>query len=602
MRASFNFKLFLFSLLTLCICLFGLQSFAATEDKALLVTVDQRVELMSVVFRLAGNPEYSQGRVKSYVEDVESHFGKWREHEVVEMARNLRKTRGVSYDAVMHYAIHLNNDLEPVIPFSPKTLDSRWSLKDACAFHEKLISFAKDTEFKKFFKSHRPLYAKAVSRMEDVAWKNGHFDWFDQFFGARPGAHFSVVLAMLNGGCCYGPRILSDKNREDLYCILGVWSTDSKGDPQFDKSMLPTVVHEFCHSYVNPIVNKNESHLRKSGEQIYPCVASKMARQAYGNWVTMMYESLVRASVVRYLLAHEGEQAAKQETIHQEDKHFLWTSELVDLLGEYEADREKYPDFESFFPRVVHFFNDYAPQFVQKMKEQLENTPKVISMTPKNGDKNVDPGLEAIIVTFDRPMGGKYSFVGGGPHFPEGIAKPKYDSDQKTITLKVKLKPNWKYDFWLNRGKYNSFKSKDGVPLEPVHVKFSTNGPDPEMDEQRIKDAPKIISMTPKNGDKNVDPGLEAIIVTFDRPMGGDYSFVRGVGGRPHFPEVIAKSKFDSDHKTFTLKVKLKPNWKYDFWLNGEWKGEMYDSFKSKDGVPLEPVHVKFSTGSYSVE
>jgi hypothetical protein len=58
------------------------------------VRVDPRVELMSIIFRLAGNPEYNRGEVKSYVDDVEDRFGSFREHAVVEMARELRKTRG----------------------------------------------------------------------------------------------------------------------------------------------------------------------------------------------------------------------------------------------------------------------------------------------------------------------------------------------------------------------------------------------------------------------------------------------------------------------------------------------------------------------------
>ena len=34
--------------------------------------------------------------------------------------------------------------------------------------------------------------------------------------------------------------------------------------------------------------------------------------------------------------------------------------------------------------------------------------------------------------------------------------------------------PNWEYEFWLNRGKFNSFMSTDRVRLESVHVRFKT--------------------------------------------------------------------------------------------------------------------------------
>jgi hypothetical protein len=39
------------------------------------VKTDPRVELMSIIFRMAGNPEYSMGRIVSYVQDVDRYLG-----------------------------------------------------------------------------------------------------------------------------------------------------------------------------------------------------------------------------------------------------------------------------------------------------------------------------------------------------------------------------------------------------------------------------------------------------------------------------------------------------------------------------------------------
>ena len=84
------------------------------------VRVDPRVELFSIIFRLAGNKEYSQGRVESYVKDVEKHFGPFRNHPAVGMARKLRTTRGVGYDAPMSLAVHLDaENLETKLPLRP---------------------------------------------------------------------------------------------------------------------------------------------------------------------------------------------------------------------------------------------------------------------------------------------------------------------------------------------------------------------------------------------------------------------------------------------------------------------------------------------------
>jgi hypothetical protein len=165
---------------------------------------------------------------------------------------------------------------------------------------------------------------------------------------------------MMNGGACYGPRVVFPDGREELYCVLGVWLKDGRGLPRFDKSVLPTVVHEFCHSYVNPLVNSHARELEKAGERIFPTVAEAMKRQAYPGWQTMMYESLVRACVVRYRLATEGETAAERQIVYENTNMFLWIRGLSSLLGEYETQRNTYPNLNSFFPKIVEFFNTYV--------------------------------------------------------------------------------------------------------------------------------------------------------------------------------------------------------------------------------------------------
>jgi hypothetical protein len=69
-----------FLVLASAVFLAASQTLAAATVRVL---VDPRVELMSVVFRLAGNPEYNQGRIASYVADVDKYFGRFKGHAAV---------------------------------------------------------------------------------------------------------------------------------------------------------------------------------------------------------------------------------------------------------------------------------------------------------------------------------------------------------------------------------------------------------------------------------------------------------------------------------------------------------------------------------------
>jgi hypothetical protein len=342
----------------------------APRPPAVDVVVDPRVELMSIIFRLAGNPEYNQGRVPSYIKDVDEHFGKFRQHPAVEMAGNLRRTRGVGFDACMSLAIHLGDayTVSEKLPLDPRpaSLDGRWKPDEAREFLAALKQFVEEAALREFIENHRPLYAEAESRMKALLAKESHLEWFEAFFGARPQARFTIALGMVNGPCNYGVLVRLPDGKEELYCVLGVWQTDKQGQPQFTREVLPTVIHEFCHSHTNAVVDRHAEKLQAAGEKIFPRVAAALQRQAYGNWRTMMYESMVRACVIRYTRQYDGRIAAWLAVLAEKSRGFPWMGDLVDLLGQYEEDRQRYPTLDAFFPRVVEFFNHYADDSAAK--------------------------------------------------------------------------------------------------------------------------------------------------------------------------------------------------------------------------------------------
>jgi hypothetical protein len=131
---------------------------AGPEKRPIAVRVDRRVELVSLVFRLAGNPEYGKGQVRSYVKDVEKHFTSVESHTLIEYASSLRAKYGVSFDACMSMAVHLKAEDEWAFRFPleprPDGLDGRWKGRSAEMFASRLNRFVKDGKFDEFFEAH----------------------------------------------------------------------------------------------------------------------------------------------------------------------------------------------------------------------------------------------------------------------------------------------------------------------------------------------------------------------------------------------------------------------------------------------------------------
>lgn len=439
------------------------------------VTIDPRVELMSILFFLAGNPEYNQARVPGYLAAVEQHFRPYAGHPAVAYAKRLRTTRGVSYDAVMALALHLTDveSMQTVVALDPRPagLDARWHPAEARTFLGLVRDFVRETGFLAWFAGHKANHEEVTARMRVVLQAHARLSWVDAFFGVPPKSSFTLTLGLLNGGRCYGPRVVQRDGREDIHCVLGVWLVDEQGEPRFDKTVLPVVVHEFCHSYCNPLVDAHATDLAPVGLRLWPRVADRMKRQAYADWKTMLYESLVRASVVRYLVSVEGERAGQVQAQADKDLGFLWIDELAASLATYEQRRAEYPSLGDYLATLRQVLETFA----DKLEQVEASRPKVLSMSPANGAAHVDPALTSLRVTFDRPMrAGGWSFVGGGPGFPKVTGEPVFNEARTILTLPIQLRPAWDYAFRLNGGRFQAFQSEAGVPLASVSVKFRT--------------------------------------------------------------------------------------------------------------------------------
>lgn len=325
---------------------------------ALDLAVDPRVELISIVFRLAGNREYNRCRIPSYNAAIDKHFKPVADHALVALARRLRQDHGVSYDAPMGLAVRLPALADwkagQALKVSTARLDGRWKPDDLRDFLALLPTFVKDSKFEEFLKKNESLYAYTIKQAR-VMMDGAHLEWFEKFYGRRGAIGFHFVPALVNGPGCYGVSTRA-RRREEMYCVLGVWDHNLFGMPSFDSSMLGTVAHEFSHSFCNPIVDAHMGELKEAGERMFPPIKDKMAQQAYGQWETVMYESMVRAAEVRYAADTKGADEEKKAIYDNTRRGFTWVGELAGLLKQYEAQRDRYPTLDAFFPEVVKLF------------------------------------------------------------------------------------------------------------------------------------------------------------------------------------------------------------------------------------------------------
>lgn len=466
-RILFTFILFI------CVNSFSQQSNILDKPK-----VDERVELLSIVFRLADAKEYNSKRFKLYTDKIENHFKNYKNHELIKFVKQIREENGIGYDAVMKMAIHLGSapKFKPLVKITDSIPEERWGKNNSEKFIKLLNSFYKDAHCKEFFKDNSELYTNVSKKFLPI-FENIDLNWYKSFYGKEPKEKFVIVNGLGNGGGNYGPDIVFKNGTREVYAIMGTWSVDSLGMAKFGlNDYFPTLLHEFNHSFVNDLIEKNIKEFEKSGDKIYGVVGKQMENQAYGNYKTMLCEALVRASVIKYMKDHNFKKDEIDEEIQDQlNNGFLWINELVNELEKYSKQREKYPTLESYIPNIILAYNDYANNILEYEQIFDKERPNIISINEfKNFDQNVNSKITFFTINFDKPLKGKGYSINygekGKTFFPE-IGKIKYSDDRKSVIMEVKLIENKEYQFIVSG---MSFVSEKGIPIKDYLIEFKT--------------------------------------------------------------------------------------------------------------------------------
>lgn len=446
----------------------------------LVVGVDHRVELLSIVFRLAGAPEYVNNDLAAYAAAVDRHFAGAREHPAVVRARALRSTAGVSHDAVMMMAIHLGElpALEERVPFDAPglALHQRWTPEQAREFATLLRAFVRDTDVPGFLASQRTLHDSASARLRAMVTEAIDPAWFDAFFGARAGERFVLVPGLLNGGGSFGPKVAPSEGPQELWAIIGTWTTDSTGLPIFPASRAYTIAHEFAHSFVNPMVERHRARFEGFAAGC-PAVADVMAAQAYQCWKTVVDESIVRATSIAWARATLTPEEALQAERREVGRGFYWAVELADSLERWRARRDAGASWEDEVPSLGRWFTALAER-IPAMREAFEaSRPRVVGTSVEAAGAALAPGRSTLVVTFDRPMvrGWSLQALSG----PEATSVPRFSApritpDSLRFEIEMELAPDTAYGFMLNGPLGGGFQSSAGVPLGPTPIRFRT--------------------------------------------------------------------------------------------------------------------------------
>ena len=436
--------------------------------------VDERVELMSTVFRLAGAEEYVTNNVQLYVNEIDKYFEKYKNHSLIEYTKKLREKYDIGYDGVAQFAIFLEikkGMIKLCQNIDLQELDKRWNRDNIPKYLNLLNDFYKKTKYHDFFVKNEKIRQIAEANFAKEVTDKIDFGWFKNFFGYLPEKKFRIIISLANGASHYGPKIVYKDGKEEFFAIIGSWQADESGYPNYENKMGLTrrvVVHELSHSFCNPLVFEYIDKLLPKAIIFYNFNKEKFNRMAYDRPESFWYEIFVRACEIQYRSEHPYEYHDVEYELTQEiNNGFLLIPQLFEAFKIYKQDSAIYKTLRDFMPIIVNMQDTLNPQ---KLYDEIENKrPVILGTSIANECDTVDFNLDSVVIYFDKPMyeGAYGATTKENENYPDFV-DTKWVSDKEWVFY-FKLEPDTTYamvfpeQFFMSKNSY--YKAKNTYTL-----------------------------------------------------------------------------------------------------------------------------------------
>ncbi len=294
------------------------------------------------------------GHIKSktsYKEDMDRYFQDFQDHRAIAAVEQLAQA-GFTHDAPVGFMLHHGDppELEQKHPYSDYLIGRAGGEENLMLLANALRDFAHSTEFMRFYEAHEALYDIQVGEVKSLIEGNDYVQVLEGFYGESRRSYGVILSPLFAGG--YGITVEAEKGY-DIYGVLGPCALrDARVTFACLDYIESIMLHEWSHSFVNPLVDGSYDRFKES-ERLFEPIRATMRNQAYPTWRVCLYEHIVRACEIR-LRAKLREDFDKGKFLaYQEGKGFWYVSQVDSLLDGYEAHREEYPTFGLFAPVIA---------------------------------------------------------------------------------------------------------------------------------------------------------------------------------------------------------------------------------------------------------
>ncbi len=340
------------------------------KDQNIEVAINKNIETLFILYPLLdfGLPPVEN----SLWEDATVYFQDYKDHDAVKKLIKLIKRTGIDgpVGLMLHYSelphISLCYELdESTLKIFSELEDAADGQRVINEFIEAFTDFYIQADVEAFLAKHNSYYQKAIEDVKKNLPAEDFIETLEMYYGKQNKAYILNPSPILFPGFGFGKRIVTDDGLV-VFNSFGPFPSSSENNSGFQyhfdnaDKIRDLSVHEFGHSFVNPITELTENkELIEQYAYLFDPLKEHMGKQGYRTWWICVTEHLVRLGEIRIAMAMQDHATANKLKIdYTENRHFAYLPYLEAKIIEYENNRDKFPAFSDFFPILIEAFSE----------------------------------------------------------------------------------------------------------------------------------------------------------------------------------------------------------------------------------------------------
>lgn len=336
------------------------------EAKGIKVQINPNLELFHIMAYLS-NSDYLNDYDFKYKSDINSFFAPHKSDNAIQFVKKVLQNynAGVSIDGLFY-----DNNFKKDTSFMrylqldnfglPNTLLNKTIVMDSLI--RSVVSFSEITQFGQFIDRHEGYYKGKIDEVANEIAKTDIVKDFESFWGTKKD-NYKIVITLLEKEI-HSSWFISNNKSQCIFYLTPKFAIDKEA--KFGNSDITNLregkmsakdyiyygaTHEIGHTFLNPIM---DNYVNKIDQISFKIATSDPTK------ITFLCESFLRSLTAYFLIKNQYDEFAQMVLQGEKQQGYIYNDKIVDLIKNYSNNRNKFKNF-----------NDYVPEFLNKLKQEL---------------------------------------------------------------------------------------------------------------------------------------------------------------------------------------------------------------------------------------